>query len=88
MSWARGTHIYVCAGCVPDHRIDLLLIDPSDLTPLSEVVSITNGGGVKAGGLLRRQITALGQSLLLTYRLSFHVHNTPGSATFACDRVN
>ncbi len=85
--WARGTHIYLCGGCVPDHRIDLLLIDPTELTPLSDVVSISNGGGTHAGGLLRRQLAVLGQSLLMTYRLTFHVHNTPGSATFECDRV-
>jgi len=85
--WARGTHIYLCGGCVPDHRIDLLLIDPIELTPLSNVVSISNGGGTHAGGLLRRQLAVLGKSLLMTYRLTFHVHNTPGSATFECDRV-
>jgi hypothetical protein len=85
--WARGTHIYLCGGCVPDHRIDLLLIDPIELTPLSDVVSISNGGGTHAGGLLRRQLAVLGQSLLMTYRLTFHVHNNPGSATFECDRV-
>jgi hypothetical protein len=85
--WARGTHIYLCGGCVPDHRVDLLLIDPTDLTPLSEVVSITSGGQMLAGGLLRRQVAVLGKSLLMTYRLQFHTYNTPGSATFECDRV-
>jgi hypothetical protein len=85
--WARGTHIYLCGGCVPDHRVDLLLIDPTDLTPLSQVVSIASPGGVKGGGLLYRQVAVLGRSLLMTYRLQFHVHNTPGSATFECDRV-
>lgn len=87
--WARGSHIYICAGCVPDHRIDLLLIDPVDLTPLSNVISVTNGAsataGVKAGGLLRRQVAVQGNSLLTTYQLTFHVHATAGSATFACD---
>jgi hypothetical protein len=85
--WGRGNHIYLCGGCVPDHRVDLLLVDPADLTPLSQVVSITNGGGVQAGGILRRQLAVLGKSLLMAYRLTFHVHNTPGSATFECDRV-
>jgi hypothetical protein len=84
--WGRGTHIYLCAGCVPDHRIDMVLIDPADLTPLSNVVSVTNAGTPKAGGLLRRQVAAVGNTLLATYRLTFHVHNTAGSAAFTCQR--
>jgi hypothetical protein len=84
--WGRGTHIYLCAGCVPDHRIDMMLIDPADLTPLSNVVSVTNVGTPKAGGLLRRQVAAVGNTLLTTYRLTFHVHNTAGSAAFSCEQ--
>src|SRR6185436_18251059 len=52
--WGHGSHIYSCAGCHPDHRIDLMLIDPATLTPVSNVVSIDNGGAPRAGGLLRR----------------------------------
>ena len=85
--WARGSHIYLCGGCRPDHRVDMLLVDPTDLTPLSDVVSVTNGGAMGDGGLLSRQLAVLGKSLLMAYRLTFHVHNTPGSATFECDRV-
>jgi hypothetical protein len=84
VNWGRGEHIYICAGCVPDHRIDLLLIDPRTLTPRSNVVSVTNDGTFKAGGLLRRATVALGPSLLTTYNLTFHTYATPGSATFAC----
>jgi hypothetical protein len=83
--WGRGSHIYICAGCVPDHRIDLILVDPRTLNPLSNLVSVTNAGTAKAGGLLRRTVTTLGSSLLTTYNLTFHVSATPGSATFACD---
>jgi len=76
---------YFCAGCVPNHRIDLMLIDPVDLVPISNAVSITNGGGDKAGGLLQRQAVVLGSSVLVTYNLTFHVHATAGSAVFVCD---
>jgi hypothetical protein len=84
--WGRGTHIYICGGCVPDHRIDVLLIDPVTLAPRSNVVSVGNGGGNKAGGLLRREVAVLGSSLLTTFNLTFHVHATPGSASFVCER--
>jgi hypothetical protein len=84
VTWGRGTHIYICAGCVPDHRIDLMLLDPRTLTPRSNVVSVTNAGTFKAGGLLRRAAVTLGSSLLTTYNLTFHTYATPGSATFSC----
>jgi hypothetical protein len=87
IAWAHGTHIYICGGCVPDHRIDLLPIDPSDLTPLGSLVSLTNGAAspaTKAGGLLQKKITVVGNALLTAYQLTFHVSATPGSATFTC----
>jgi hypothetical protein len=86
--WARGTHIFICGGCVPDHRIDLVLIDPGDFTPVSDVVSLTNGAAPgpnnRAGGLLRRQVAKVGQSLLTTVDVTFHVHHTSASAAFSC----
>lgn len=83
--WGRGTHIYICGGCVPDHGIDLLLVDPVDLTPLGAVVSVSSST-MPRGGLLRRQVTALGTSLLTTFDLTFHVHHTSGSAAFSCQK--
>jgi hypothetical protein len=85
VTWARGSRIYVCGGCIPDHRIDMLLVDPATLTPLGDVLTLQPGATTRAGGLLRRDVAALGSSLLATFNLTFHVHATPGSATFACD---
>jgi hypothetical protein len=82
--WGRGNHIYICGGCVPDNSIELLLVDPTTLTPVSNQLSLTNGGDPKAGGLLRRRVAVLDQTLLATYLLNFHVHATPGSAAFRC----
>jgi hypothetical protein len=84
--WGRGSHIYFCAGCAPDDGIDLLLVDPATLAPLSNVVSITNGGGRDAGGLMRHRVAVQGHTLLVTYLLTFHAHATAGSATFSCTR--
>jgi hypothetical protein len=87
--WARGNHIFVCGGCIPDHRIDLILVDPTDLTPVSNVVSLNNDapGGIlngMPGGLLRRQVVKLGPSLLTTFDITFHVHHISASAAFSC----
>ncbi len=82
--WGRGSHIYACGGCTPDHRIDLLLLDPTDLTPVSNVATVAAPeSGI--GGMLRRDVAVLGTQLLVVYDLTFHVHSTPGSATFGCD---
>ena len=84
--WGSGSHIFVCGGCTPDHRIDLLLVDPSDLTPLSTVVSVAPPPReIKTGGLLRRQVVAIGPSLLATFDITFHVHHLSATATFGCD---
>jgi hypothetical protein len=87
VAWGRGAHIYICGGCVPDHRIDLMPIDPADLTPLGDVVTITNGAAsptVKAGGLLNKRLVGLGDTILAAYQLQFHTMSKPGSATYRC----
>jgi hypothetical protein len=84
--WGRGGHIYICGGCVPDNSIELVLVDPATLTPVSNVLSLGNGGDPRGGGLLRRRVAVLGESLLTTYLLHFHVHATPGSAAFKCTK--
>lgn len=84
LTWARGTHIYICGGCTPDHRIDLLLLDPDDLTPLSNVSTLEAPPGGRGGGMLKREVVVQGDQLLVVYDLTFHVTATPGSATFTC----
>jgi hypothetical protein len=84
--WGHGSHIYICGGCVPDHRVDLLLVDPATLAPVGNLVSLTNGGDPRGGGLLRRQVGVLGSSLLTTYLLTFHTSAKPGSAAFDCSK--
>jgi hypothetical protein len=81
VTWARGTHIYICGGCIPDHRIDLVLVDAATLSPVSAVATIERE---RTGGLLRRQVAVLGDTLLTTFGITFHVHEEPGSASFRC----
>jgi hypothetical protein len=63
-----------------------VLVDPATLAPLSNVVSLTNGGDPRAGGLLRHRTAAVGTSLLVPYLLTFHVYATLGSAAFDCTK--
>jgi len=86
VAWGRGSHIYLCAGCVPDHRIDFVLVDPASLTPLSNVVTITNDGDRRGGGLLGKQVALTGSSFLTLYDRTFHTSADPGSAVFSCTK--
>jgi len=86
--WSRGSHIYVCAGCIPDHRIDLMLIDPVDLVPVSEVVTVSPAlaaDNTLRGGLLRKSMAAQGASILTAFNITYHTSYRSASATFVCE---
>lgn len=80
LTWARGSHIYICGGCVPDHRIDVVVFDPATMTPVSELVSVEPA----AGGLLRRKESWAGETLRIAAGITFHVHSEPGTAVVRC----
>ncbi len=85
--WSSGDHIYICAGCVPDHRIDMVLLDPVSLRPLSDVVSAhapDNGTGSPQGGLLDLSAAALGDDLLVTLQIRYHVSAESASLALQC----
>jgi hypothetical protein len=83
LQWARGKHIYICAGCMPDHRVDFLLIDPVTLDPLSTLVSM-NKRTEPGGGLVARDTEVVGKNLLMTFDQQYHVSADPASGAFSC----
>lgn len=82
LTWARGQHIYICAGCMPDHRVDVVVFDPDSMTPVSEVISVDPPA---AGGLLRRAESWVGDSLRMAFSITYHVHGEPGTAVVRCN---
>jgi hypothetical protein len=80
LSWSTGNHIYVCAGCVPDNKIELVVIDEETLAPVSNVVELVP----TSGGLLRRRIAVLGDDLASIFQITFHVHSETGTGAFRC----
>ncbi|MBI4818557.1 MAG: hypothetical protein HY791_19980 [Deltaproteobacteria bacterium] len=81
LSWARGHHIYICAGCMPDHEVDTVVFDPSSMIPVSSVVTIDPP---TRGGLLRRSEAWVGDTLRMAFSITFHVHGEPGTAVVRC----
>jgi hypothetical protein len=81
LSWARGHHIYICAGCMPDHEVQTVVFDPSSMIPVSGVVTTDPPG---RGGLLRRSEAWVGDTLRMAFSITFHVHGDPGTAVVRC----
>jgi len=80
--WGRGTHIYVCGGCVPDHSVNLVLIDPDTLSPRSNVAQVRP----TQGGLVNRSHARSGETdLLMKVEVQFHTNFEPGFAAFHCE---
>ncbi len=84
LTWGRGSHIYICAGCVPDHQVNLVWLDPVRLVPLSQVARISPPDGVRGGGILRRAEGLAGEHLVFGAGLTFHVHAEPATGAFRC----
>jgi hypothetical protein len=82
LTWARGSHIYICAGCIPDHDIQLVLFDPRAMTPVSDVATVPS---FDSGGLLRRQEAWAGATLRMAIQVQFHVHGEPATAVVRCE---
>ena len=85
LTWGRGEHIYICGGCVPNHSVDLVLLDPATLAPVSTPAKIENP---ELGGLLFRTTASDGTDILSVFRIVYHVHNEAGLAAFTCSPVN
>jgi hypothetical protein len=78
--WSAGTHIYICGGCYPDNVLNLVLLDPSALVPVSGVASLPNA----PGGLMGATVAASGDDLLAAFAIRYHVTENAGTGTYAC----
>ena len=78
--WSYGEIIYICAGCITDYDLHLVLLDPDTLDPVSnEALQVQTGHGFTSP----RGVLVDGK-LLTTTQLDFHALSFPASGTFAC----
>jgi hypothetical protein len=82
LTWARGTIIYQCGGCMPDHRLELVLLDPDSLAPRSEV--LTNLGQGAPSGLGHYDLVTSGAELMTAFQIEYHVSADPGTLSLRC----
>jgi hypothetical protein len=79
--WSKGSIIYICAGCVPDHHLKFVVLDGESLTPKSALLDLPSPS---AFGLLHAKAVRREDEVLLTADVTHHVHAEGASATLAC----
>lgn len=82
LTWSHGTFTLICAGCMPDNKLQLVVLDRSTLVPQSNVAEIVNTE--MYGGLTRPVIARQGMDFLAVYDITLHVSAYPGSGAFHC----
>lgn len=81
LMWSEGTHIYICAGCMPDNRIQLVTLDPATLVPTSNVVEL---GPQNEGGFLSRKEAVNGDDIVSIFQVTYHVTAETATGGFRC----
>lgn len=82
--WTKGHIIWVCAGCISDHDMHFVLLDPDTLAPASQVVThLHSTNGVQAPLVARS-----GPDLLTAAVLDFHAISLPASGAIHCEAAN
>jgi hypothetical protein len=83
--WSRGSVIYVCAGCMPDNHLELVVMDADDFTPVSSLLTIPNDQPM--GGYIRPMVAPVGDHFVVAASLRFHVSGNPATGAFQCAPV-
>jgi hypothetical protein len=80
--WSTGGVIYVCAGCVPDDELQFVLLDGTDFTPKSQLLTLANL--TTEGGLTRAEAVRLDDDLLVVSNVQYHTSAESASASVRC----
>lgn len=79
LSWSRGTFIPVCGGCISDNTRHLVLLDPGDLVPRSDVLEMVGVSGFSSATMI-----ATGTDLAHVLGLDYHAISTLALARTTC----
>jgi hypothetical protein len=83
LMWGRGQVIYICGGCYPDDALQFIVLDGSDLTPKSGLLSVPSPVGP---GLTRAELVRHGDDILVVASITYHVSAEAASATLHCSQ--
>ncbi|MBK8257679.1 MAG: hypothetical protein IPK82_34050 [Polyangiaceae bacterium] len=81
LTWTKGHIIWICGGCITDHDMHFVLLDPAALAPASEVATHVH----KTNGIVAPLIARSGADLATASGLDFHALSLPASGAMRCD---
>ena len=80
LAWTKGNLIWICGGCVSDHDLHFVLLDPATLVPASNVVTQLH----MTNGITAPLVAASGEDLLTSGNLDFHATTIAATGAMRC----
>lgn len=80
--WTTGTIIWICAGCITDNDLQLVLLDPDAIVPASNVVIQVHP---QVNGIVMPVGEFVGADMLTVASLDFHALTMPASGALRCE---
>jgi hypothetical protein len=83
--WTSGSVIWICGGCIADNDLNLVLLDPDAIVPVSDVVTQLHDTNGIVAPLLAPLPAANGTDLLTASSLDLHAVSLPASGSLHCE---
>lgn len=80
--WTTGTIIWICAGCITDNDLQLVLLDPDAIVPASNVATQVHP---QMNGIVLPVGEFVGADMLTVASLDFHALTLPASGALRCE---
>ena len=81
LMWTSGSIIWICAGCISDHDLQFVLLDPDAVVPASNVVTQLH----QMNGIVAPLGAFVGADMLTAASLDFHATSIPSSGSLRCE---
>ncbi len=81
LMWTTGTIIWICVGCISNHDLHFVLLDPDAIVPASNVVTQLH----QRNGIVGPLGAFVGPDMLTAASLDFHAVSLPASGSLRCE---
>ena len=80
LTWTSGTIIWICAGCISDHDLNFVVLDPDLLVPASDVVTQQT----MSNGIIAPLLAMHGPDILTAGSLDYHASTLAATGGLQC----